>query len=193
MPRGHQLGVPLSEKHKMSLRKPHKISDEGMKKILDNFNKNPLYRAKRISEGLKGRSLSQEVRLKIGNALRKNKGGITPLHNLIRAMLKRSNYCWRKEIFSLNNYTCQKCGERGGRLHAHHIKPFANLLKEFLSEYSQFSPIEDKEILIKLAMNHKPFLEVDNGVTFCKECHIQIHSDSFFINDIGLFRNQKES
>lgn len=31
---------------------------------------------------------------------------------------------WRKAVFKRDNFTCQMCGERGGKLQADHIKPF---------------------------------------------------------------------
>lgn len=31
---------------------------------------------------------------------------------------------WRKAVFERDNYTCQKCFERGGKLNADHIKPY---------------------------------------------------------------------
>jgi predicted restriction endonuclease len=31
---------------------------------------------------------------------------------------------WRKAVFERDNYTCKKCGSRGGRLNAHHIKSY---------------------------------------------------------------------
>lgn len=52
---------------------------------------------------------------------------------------------WRKEIFERDNYTCQMCYQKGGRLQADHIKP-----------YSQFP---DERWLLT------------NGRTLCESCH----------------------
>lgn len=76
------------------------------------------------------------------------RGGLTSQNNLLRNSAKTKT--WRKEVFSRDDYTCQKCGDRNGRgktvyLEAHHIKRW--------SEYSD------------LRWN------VDNGITLCKTCH----------------------
>ena len=97
------------------------------------------------------------------------KGGITPLRSQIRALL--DNEQWRNIIFERDNYICQKCGVRGGRLEAQHIKAFNKTFSEFLKEYDQFSPMEDKETLVRLAIKYKPFWDINNGITLCKECH----------------------
>ena len=56
---------------------------------------------------------------------------------------------WRNKIFKKNNYICLKCKKRGGELNAHHIKNYK----------------KNKELrLIK-----------SNGITFCKNCHIEFH------------------
>jgi hypothetical protein len=80
------------------------------------------------------------------------KGGITTENLLIRASEEYAE--WRKKVFERDNYTCQYegCIQKGGILHAHHIKPFA----EF------------------------PLLrfDVSNGVTLCEKHHSKV--DKYF-------------
>jgi 5-methylcytosine-specific restriction endonuclease McrA len=57
---------------------------------------------------------------------------------------------WRRSVFERDSYTCVKCYQRGGELHADHIKPFA-LYPE-----------------LRLA--------IDNGRTLCKSCHLKTNT-----------------
>lgn len=50
-----------------------------------------------------------------------------------------------------DNYTCQKCFKKGCEINAHHIKNFSN--------------------------NEELRLNIDNGITFCRECHYKFHSE----------------
>jgi hypothetical protein len=97
------------------------------------------------------------------------KGGITELHFLVRC-LENTNI-WRTSIFKRDNYTCRECGKTKCYLEAHHIKEFNIIFQEFLQLYNQFSPIEDKETLVRLAITYEPFWDVNNGKTLCKDCH----------------------
>lgn len=71
------------------------------------------------------------------------KGGISSATELIRVSAEYRQ--WRKTVFERDNYTCLICGEVGGELNAHHIKPF----------------------------NKFPELRfvISNGVTMCIKCH----------------------
>lgn len=62
---------------------------------------------------------------------------------------------WRKAVFARDNYTCQHCGKKNGfgesiYLECHHL----NCFKDFECQR----------------------LDVDNGITLCKQCHMLFHS-----------------
>jgi len=97
------------------------------------------------------------------------KDGRSSLYALIHS-LSEYEY-WRKYILIRDNYTCQNCNKNGGYLEVHHIKPFREIFNEFIKEYDQFSPIEDKETLVRFAIKYKPFWDISNGKTLCKDCH----------------------
>ncbi len=96
------------------------------------------------------------------------KGGLTSLSELIKKTDKYSE--WRMNIFIRDNRVCQECGN-GNNIEGHHKKSFKRIFHEFLSKYNQFSTIEDKETLVRLAESYEPFWDLDNGQTLCKECH----------------------
>ena len=128
-----------------------------------------------------GKHQSNETRLKHGKSLlgkRRGskcnfwKGGINPLRMAIRDLSDSTR--WRKLVFERDNYTCQLCNERGSYLEAHHLKSFADIFSEFLERYSSLSPVNDKPLLLDLAIRHDPFWNIDNGMTLCKNCHTEI-------------------
>lgn len=104
-----------------------------------------------------------------GNKNPNYKNGLTSLSKLIRCSSNYKN--WIKKSFERDQYTCQNCGQYSGNLEVHHIKQFSFILKEFLNFYNQFSPLEDKETLVRLAESYEPFWSVNNGITLCEKCH----------------------
>lgn len=75
------------------------------------------------------------------------KGGITSQNQVGRS--SKEYYHWRTAVFSRDNYTCQRCGRRGGKLNAHHIK-----------KWSEFKSLR---------------FDVNNGITLCDKCHREEH------------------
>lgn len=71
------------------------------------------------------------------------KGGVTPINEKLRR--SAAYKVWRNAVFTRDDYVCQKCSKRGGKLHADHELPFAI--------YSDLR------------------FEVLNGQTLCAECH----------------------
>lgn len=168
--------------------KGYKMSDEHKKKIAHaHIGMKPSKKTlKKLSESHKGQhnSIVTEYRkgqkAKNWNGFKKGsipwnyKGGVASLINMMRTSIEYVT--WRNNIFKLNDYTCQDCGERGGDKEAHHAKiSFAKLRNEFLQQYNQFSIHDDKHILSRLAQNHKPFWDLNNGITLCKKCHKRRH------------------
>lgn len=52
--------------------------------------------------------------------------GVKPWSRLKRDMrYSKRMEDWRKSVFERDGYVCQVCGQKGGYLHADHIKPFA--------------------------------------------------------------------
>lgn len=103
------------------------------------------------------------------------KGGNVPIWLAIRNHDETKK--WRDDCFKRDNYTCQLCGQYGGRLEVHHIKKFSSIVSEFLKFYSQFSPIEDKFTLVRLSLSYPEFWDLNNGITYCDKCHMKLDQD----------------
>lgn len=92
-----------------------------------------------------------------------NSTGKTKLSYLLRT--NAYNREWRTNVFKRDNYTCQRCGERGSYIEAHHIVELTKLVKK----YNIISVVD--------AIKIKEFWDIDNGITLCKSCHKQEHKD----------------
>lgn len=98
-----------------------------------------------------GRKHTIKTRLLMSQKARKGpasewwQGGKTEEAKRIRASMDFR--LWREAVFKRDDYTCQICGQRGGRLHPDHIKRF-----------SMFPELR---------------FDVSNGRTLCEDCHKQ--------------------
>ena len=92
---------------------------------------------------------------------------------LMRRIRRLSEYTyWKENVRVRDNHKCILCSSTGERfLHVDHIVSFRTLYDEFLLAYSQFSPIDDMEVLVRLAMKWNKFWDMSNGRTLCERCH----------------------
>ena len=95
-------------------------------------------------------------------------GGITHLYYIFRLLDEYKE--WRMNCLKRDWFKCQICDSKE-KLEVHHKKSFRKLVEEFLKEYNQFSPIEDRETLTRLTIKWQPFWDINNGITYCEKCH----------------------
>jgi len=118
-----------------------------------------------ISRALRGRHLTPEHRAAIGRASKRAgcrpprnphligpahpgwRGGVGPARTADFHSLQYKTF--HSGVLRRDNWTCQRCGKRGGVLRAHHIKSWA--------EYP--------------ALRH----DITNGLTLCRQCHYSEH------------------
>lgn len=113
-----------------------------------------------------------KVGINIGEKHPNWKGGVTPLALRLREFF---NVNLSPKVLKRDNYTCQNCGQVGGNLHVHHKKHFADILKRICKEHPDLDPVENINELYDIAVRDKEFLDLDNLITYCKNCHQNIH------------------
>ena len=95
------------------------------------------------------------------------KGGVTTENELQRKSAAYKD--WRLEVFARDNFTCQKCYKKRGKLEAHHLFNFA--------DYPELR------------------FDRENGKTLCFDCHKSFHiifgyKNSTNIHQMYAFLNQ---
>jgi transposase len=103
-------------------------------------------------------------------------GGRTSLKALLREYFQVNQL---PIIAKRDNYTCQLCGATHTVLHIHHIKEFHKIVDEICDEYPMLNPdiTEDKMKLYDVITHDVRFLDENNLITFCKDCHFfKIHN-----------------
>lgn len=94
--------------------------------------------------------LTEQHRDKIVAGKKGRKGSAHPKYIKDRNEVKKKRLMcehieWKKKVFERDDYTCQNCGNRGGKLNADHILP-----------YSLFEELRES---------------LTNGRTLCEGCH----------------------
>lgn len=139
-----------------------KLTEEHKKKISKSHLGKKLSRKtkSKISKTRKENYAKGKIKLRCGKNNNLWNGGKSSQNKILR---NRKEYKrWREKVFKRDNYTCQNCGVRSKKnmnviLQAHHIIP--------------------------IAVNMFKIYDVDNGITFCKECHEL--TDSYLNNKIN--------
>ena len=119
----------------------------------------------KISESRKGKLLSLKIREKMSKSRRGKlnpswRGGLITLNRSIRHIFQYRQ--WRSDVFYRDEFTCQECGQWGGKLHAHHIKSFSSIL-----QYYEITTLEE-------SLECEELWNINNGITLCEECHKSI-------------------
>ena len=147
-------GIPMSEKakKKLSLANKGKVGYKGFKGI--HLSPSSEFKKGIIpwNKGIKGlvpwnKGLTKEIDSRLNYerpTMFKDQG---KCDENMRIRKSRQSLLWRKAIFERDNYICQECGQRGGKLNADHIKPFS--------------------------LYPKLRFDLSNGRTLCKDCHLR--------------------
>jgi hypothetical protein len=89
------------------------------------------------------------------------KGGVTILKERLRDLFEYRQ--WRSDVFTRDHFTCLECGQVGEGLNAHHIIPLNVLIQK-----NELTNIE-------MAKQCDELWNINNGSTYCKKCHGDIH------------------
>jgi predicted DNA-binding protein YlxM (UPF0122 family) len=139
---------------------------------------------KKMSDSAKGKIITEKTRKKMGESRKgkligdKNpmfgkhgmlspnwKNGKSSLYQLIRGCCKYAE--WRVSVYKRDNFQCVLCktnhDSKFNELNAHHIIKFSKII-----EYNNIKTIED-------SYDCKELWDVSNGITLCKQCHIDLH------------------
>jgi len=105
------------------------------------------------------------------NAKKVHKGELHPMYIKDRSKIKSKrpqyeNRLWTKAVFERDDFTCQDCRQRGGKLQADHIKPYC-----ICSEKEKWS--------------------LENGRTLCISCHKK--TDTYGIKMVNKLKRENKN
>ena len=127
--------------------------------------------------GVERRTMAEGTRLRgarcRGEKSANWKGGKTSLQTTLRNSAEYDQ--WRRAVMERDDFTCRITGQRGGRLHVHHVgTPCSFLLQRAVESLG----------LTKAAPEHYPAIvkavmdmhTIDMGVTLSREAHRDLHA-----------------
>ncbi len=148
-------GKKLSKSHRRGIKKAlkgRKFSKKWKDKLSEKAKgkKKSKKHKKKLSETWKGQ--------RIGKKNPNWKGGITPLINKIRGLIKYKQ--WRSDVFQRDRWICQTCNKKSkGDLEAHHIKRLTKIIRD------------NKIKTVQSALTCKELWDKNNETTLCQDCH----------------------
>lgn len=177
-----QIGHKCSEKTRRKLsetRKKNKTKNgylnspqQRLKSSIAHKGQIPWNKGKKCSEKmlkhlkLNAKNLSENSAFKKSRRQEGNpnwRGGTTPFRTRIWGSSKYRQ--WRQDVYIRDNFTCQKCGNKGCYLEAHHHK---KSFKQLVEEAKEHLPLLD---LYSAVMMYAPMWDLKWGQTLCEKCH----------------------
>lgn len=144
---------PFTKEHKKTISK-------GVKELWKNSEYRAMMSKSHIGYKQSKETIEKRVKQFRGKNSPRWKGGITPLVRKVRNCFKYRQ--WRSDIFTRDDYTCQKCGIRGTEIHAdHYPKSFSKIFKD-----NNLKTFEE-------ALNCEELWNINNGRVLCKSCHLK--------------------
>ncbi len=145
---------------KIDIAKALNVSPNVVDRVLKEFN-------------IKKRTISES---KIGVFSREKhpnwKGGITKLYVRLREYFSLYQV---KEVLKRDGYKCQLCGKKR-KLQVHHIKHLKDIFNEIVLEHPELDVSKDQDAFYDIIVNDKRFTDLNNLITYCKDCHLyEIH------------------
>ena len=106
--------------------------------------------------------------------------GRTPLYMRLRTYFR----LWQaREVIKRDHRMCQLCGSKKN-LQVHHIVPFKDIFNDILLRNPSLDVVRDADKLYEIATNDEKLNDMDNLITYCKECHLfKIHGYKKKIDD----------
>jgi len=127
---------------------------------------NPMYNKKHTLATKQKMSISRTG--KIGENATAWKGGINTLTRRVKGFQYRNG--WYKNIYIRDNFKCVKCTSTH-KIEAHHIKPIKTIVNEIKNKFKN----DDEAYLFLIKQNIITDVNLTNGITLCRECHIKEH------------------